>query len=349
MMDRGNQSIVALIPAYQPDSMLKTITEELLDKNFSVVVVNDGSGSHTSSVFESLPSDIQLLVHEKNKGKGAALRTGFSYIMEHYPDCYGVITVDADGQHAIQDVERVAKTMLEKENVLVLGSRELKGNVPFRSAIGNGLARFTFATASGKWLRDTQTGLRGIPVGWLSDLLKIEGNRYEYEINMLLWTAKEKREILEVKIETIYIENNQSSHFHPIRDALCVYARILKFAASSLGAFCIDYIMVLILRTLTWQLNAKISLLLSVVVARIISSAFNYVVNQKVVFRNHENKVKTATKYYITVVLLLVVNYILLSLFNLWIGVPLWIAKIVVEVMLWIASYNLQKYFVFRK
>lgn len=349
MMNRENHSIVVLIPAYQPDKQLITIVDALVEKNYSVVVVNDGSSVQTRTIFENLSSNAKLLEHEKNKGKGAALKTGFSYILENYLDCHGVITADADGQHAIQDIDRVAQSMLEKNNILVLGSREFKGNVPLRSAIGNALARFTFATASGKWLGDTQTGLRGIPATWLPELLKIEGDRYEYEINMLLWAAKEKRGISEIKIETIYIENNQSSHFHPIRDAICVYSRILKFAASSLGAFCVDYVLVLLLRAITWQLDAKVSLFLSVVIARIISSAFNYVVNQKIVFHNQEDKVKTAAKYYITVVCLLLANYLLLSLVNLWIGVPLWIAKIIVELLLWIASYNLQKYFVFRK
>lgn len=218
-----------LIPAYKPDERLIELVETLLKEKYEVLVVNDGSGKEYDSIFEKLNQNIVLLNHDKNKGKGRAMKTGFEYILNNFPESEGVITVDADGQHLPKDIEKVSKKMAEKPDKMVIGSRQFKGDVPLRSRFGNSVTKFVFAVVSGLRLSDTQTGLRGIPYSRLKEMSELEGERYEYEMNMLMHIAKNKIPVSEVFIETVYIEENASSHFNTIRDSAKIYKVIFKY------------------------------------------------------------------------------------------------------------------------
>lgn len=217
-----------LIPAYKPNMKMIELTETLLNEGYIITVVDDGSGEEFKEVFSSLNSKVKLLTHEVNKGKGCAMKTGFAYILENYPESQGVITVDADGQHLPEDIQKVKEKMLKNKNKIVIGSRLFKGEVPLRSRFGNSVTKFVFAVVSGLRLEDTQTGLRGIPYSLLKEMLSLEGERYEYEMNMLMYIAKKKIPLVEVPIETVYIEDNASSHFNTIKDSAKIYKAIFK-------------------------------------------------------------------------------------------------------------------------
>ena len=217
-----------VIPAYRPDQMLVELVDQLQSHGFEhIVVIDDGGGSEFESIFSALQGKAQLLVHPQNRGKGAALKTGMAYLLEALPEEVGTVTVDADGQHRLPDIVRVAEELMNHPDSLVLGVRSFtQAGVPLRSRLGNLLTRFVFWGLVGKYVRDTQTGLRGIPQAAMSELLTLKPDRYEYELEMLL--ACRRRSFRQVTIETVYLDGNRSSHFNPIADSLKIYATLFR-------------------------------------------------------------------------------------------------------------------------
>lgn len=210
--------VAILIPAYEPDAALAELVPQLKSHFEHVVVVDDGS-SRGSEVFDGLRVLVDtVLRHEVNRGKGAALKTGFAWIRERLPEVRTVVTVDADGQHRLADVLKVAAASLGHSDGLTLGVREFAGEVPFRSRLGNVWTRVLFRLLTGLAVRDTQTGLRGIPRGLFARMGEIPGDRYEYELRMLVDARSHAAPPLQIPIETVYLEGNGSSHYRPLRD-----------------------------------------------------------------------------------------------------------------------------------
>lgn len=347
--------MVVLIPAYQPDEQLVMLAKRFISEtDFHIIVVNDGSASDKKAVFDALPDSVTVLTHPQNCGKGRAMKTGMAYIQEHYPVDEGVVVVDADGQHLLPDVLRVCDALNEHPEALILGSRQFTGCVPFRSKFGNTVTRYVFALASGVMIHDTQTGLRAFKVAQIPELLALKGERYEYEMYMLLGFAEKRIPIHEVYIETVYLdEENSSSHFHPLRDSFRIYASILKFTASSLIAFFIDYILFLIA---TWILGQKVlehlpimiyAPIIANVFARVISASCNFLINRHIIFKSNESVLKTAIKYALLVLFILALNSLLLTILTSYLHIPNAVAKLMVEVILFGFSFAMQRFFVF--
>lgn len=339
--------IIVVIPAYKPGEKLLWVAAEILEQTeYSVLVVNDGSGSEYDSVFAQLPEQVTVLCHEVNRGKGAALKTAYAYIKTH-PEYTGVITADADGQHLVRDIMRVGDALQEQPDALILGSRKFVGDIPARSRFGNTLTRFVFRISSGVQVNDTQTGLRAFGTCRIEEMLAIEGQRYEYEMNVLLYCATKQVSIHELPIETVYENNNSGSHFHVIRDSVKIYAVILKFVSASVAAFVIDFVLLLLMKYFTRGLGRELSLLISVVSARVVSSLCNYSLNRRFVFAQGTRT--SILKYYILAITLLLLNYGLIWVLNVALPIPLAAAKIITELLLYPFSYIMQRRFVFAK
>lgn len=336
--------MIVVIPAYQPDEKLLRTVEELRAKtDYAIVVVDDGSTPDRQPVFASLDPDVTVLRHDVNRGKGRALKTAFAYIQERFPQNEGIVTVDADGQHLLGDIVRVSEAWAAHPDALVLGSRRFTGNVPFKSRAGNAITRKVFHISTGVKVFDTQTGLRAFAVNRIPMMLEMHGDRYEYEINVLLYATRHHVPILEVWIETVYIEDNASSHFHPVRDAWRIYKMILLFVASSLLSALVDYVLVLAFSAV-FAMQAQ-GLLLSVVLARVISSFLNYMLNRKFVFGDRSRR--SVLRYYLVAAGILLANYGLLSALSA--VLPLALAKLLVELALYPLSFYLQRKFVFAR
>jgi len=220
-----------LIPAYKPDMKLVELCDALLThEDLTLVVVDDGSGEEFKGVFASLDPRVKLITYPVNKGKGGALKTGIKYILDEKPECEFVITADADGQHRYEDIKKVIDASVERPGALVLGSRTFdESNVPARSRFGNTVTCFVFRLVSGVKLHDTQTGLRGFDRNGMQVFKDLAGDRYEYEMNVLLTAAFGGIPITESFIKTIYIEENKSSHFNPLKDSCRIYKCIFKY------------------------------------------------------------------------------------------------------------------------
>ena len=218
--------IAILIPAYQPDAKLLGLLDALRAEFPHIVVVDDGS-TEGQQVFDSLRDKVEaLLVHSANRGKGAALKTGLAWIRAHLPEIAGVVTADADGQHRPEDIRRVAEATATRKGGIVLGVRTFEGPIPFRSWWGNGWTRVLFRLLTGLAIRDTQSGLRGIPADMLDRMLALRGDRYEYETRMLVDARRHAQQPLQIPIKTVYHEGNRSSHYRPLRDTLLTQAAL---------------------------------------------------------------------------------------------------------------------------
>ena len=188
MTDTNKKRAVVLIPAYKPDERLIELTRELIvDNGLDVLLVDDGGQEKFAHIFEACKKlGAEVAVHAVNMGKGRALKTGINAAMLKWPDMAGIVTADADGQHTPKDILRLIDALHAHPDKLVLGSRAFTGNVPFKSLWGNRITRFVYALASGVKVGDTQTGLRALPVSSLPEMARIDGERYEYEMNVLL-------------------------------------------------------------------------------------------------------------------------------------------------------------------
>jgi len=267
-----------------------------------IVIVNDGSAEENLKYFPDTEKYPQctILTHEVNKGKGAALKTAFKYILDNYKDCAGVVTVDGDNQHKAADIFACAEAMCNSKGTLILGVRDFSlPHVPPRSRAGNRLTSFVFRTGCGLKISDTQTGLRAIPAEYLPIFLKTKGERFEYETNMLLEMKTYNIPFSEVKIETVYIEENKTSHFNPLRDSFRIYKLIFKFMLSSASATLLDLGLFFVLSLLFNKLGFGDSIFIPTAIARLISSFYNYMMNKNVVFKSNQNAKVTVVKYYI--------------------------------------------------
>ena len=343
------QPRIALIPAYEPGEKLIELAEQLHLSDLEVVVVDDGSGEAYRSVFNKTASFATVLVHEINKGKGSALKTGLSYIHENFPDSSVIVTLDSDGQHSVEDTVRVCDAALNNQSSLVLGCRRFKEGTPVRSWFGNTLTKLIYRLSTGVNVSDTQTGLRAFSAKLLPFMLSVSGTRYEYEMNVLLECSREGIPIKELEIKTIYFDNNSGSHFSAIKDSYRIYKEILKFAAASFIGFLVDYSLYSLLTLLTGGLGTTISVPLSNVLARLVSATVNYTLNKKYVFNCKGDVAKTATEYFTLAAIILVGNTLLLSFLTDSVGINKYLAKILTELAFLTLSWLIQKFIIFRK
>jgi putative flippase GtrA len=339
-----------LIPAYQPDEKLINLIHQLNEKcDYKIVIVDDGSGKKYAHIFmEAENLGCTVISYFPNMGKGVALKTGFLYINdlasgERVGEPDGVVCADCDGQHRVSDIIRIAEKTGQSKNTIVLGSRKFIGKVPVKSLLGNRLTSLTFFLATGIRISDTQTGLRGYSMDMLPWLSALKGSHYEYELNILLEAKKSNLTLREIEIDTIYLENNKSSHFRPFVDSVRIYLPLIKFGISSLTAGLIDFLALLILQQFTGNL------LFSVVTARVCSSIINFTANRFYVFDNQPNHTtgRSAVRYFSLVLFILGCNYGLMYFFTSVLNINLVLAKIMTETMLFVVSYQMQKLFVF--
>ncbi len=227
---------IIVIPTLNPSEKIWTVVEELKQQAFDTfIIANDGSDASKQYIFEELQQryHCHVLVHAQNKGKGAALKNAIAYAKDNF-ECVGVLTLDDDGQHLTKDVVACAKALEAHPDSLVLGVRDFtQPNVPPKSKLGNTITAHVIRAVCGLHLKDTQTGLRGIPRAHFDVFLQSKGDRFEYETSMLLDCARHKIAIEQVIIETVYIDNNSETHFHPIKDSFKVYKQIFGYYFSA--------------------------------------------------------------------------------------------------------------------
>ena len=348
---------VALVPAYEPDERLIGFTDRLHEEEFpQVVVVDDGSGERFRPLFDALAarSFCTVLRHESNRGKGAALKTGFAYIRERMPSVQGVVTADSDGQHDAADCRRLAAALAAGRDALYLGSRDFSHpDVPFFSRLGNRWSMVTFGLLHGQWLPDSQTGLRAFPVSLIPFLLDVPGERFEYEMGVLLAASRRRLPMVPVAIRTIYENGNAGTHYRPLLDTFrinrLVFAEFFRFAGVSLLSFALDRgLSSLFAATLAAVGADRCDMIwTSGFAARVLSAVFNFSMNRTVVFRAQGGLAAAAWRYALLCVAMIVLGDVGVSGLA-WAHVPRLVAKFVWGGLLYFVSFRIQSQCIFR-
>ena len=352
----NKENLIVIIPAYEPPMEFIAYAKEVSEFVKALVVVNDGSSREYDSVFAEISAieNVKYITYENNHGKGYALKQAFGYCAETFDEGDICVTADCDGQHAVEDLIRVAEASSEHPETLILGSRDFElANVPKRSKAGNTNIRRMFRLLYGLKLNDTQTGLRGFSVSLAKRFLEVRGERFEYEMEMLIWSQKNDVDILEVPIRTIYPENPEDhvSHFKTFTDSVKVVSVTLK----NLNWYILSSVLSAILDVLVFHLLASVILgdisalntLIATVVARIVSSILNFLLNKKLVFGGKSKR--SIYRYYILWLCQMGASYGLVFLFGNVLGLPMTPMKIVGDLFLAFCSYQIQRAWVFKK
>jgi len=351
--------VSVVLPSYNPGAQIISVIQRVINQGFSdVIIINDGSKDEISPLFDEAAKidGCTVLRHNENMGKGAALKTGMAYFLENRPDSLGIITIDDDGQHLPEDVKLCAETMTESGD-FVLGARNFnESSVPLKSRIGNKLSAKIFSASIGLDLADCQTGLRAIPKNFLNTFINVSGDRFEYETNMLIAAKKERFSITEVPISTVYIDGNKNTHFKPVRDSLKIMFQFVKYAQSSLISCAVDLLAFFIFLNLlsrhlffsSWNI-----IFFSTVMARLISSALNFLLNKNIVFKYSGKSVyKAVLKYYLLCVVSMLLSgnltAVLSYAFNISAAAVVTLIKVVVDIGLFVMNYYVQRKWVFK-
>ncbi len=352
-----NDYVPIIIPSYEPDEKLIKLLEELNKASLApIIVLDDGSEPERFGDFFKRAEEeygATVLRHAVNLGKGRALKDAFNYCLNEYPDLVGVITADSDGQHTPADILKCKKALLESPDALIMGVRDFdRAGIPARSVFGNKITSKVMSGLAGISVSDTQTGLRAIPADFMKLLMAVKGERFEFETNMLLSAKEEGISIKEVPIQTIYIEENKSSHFRPIQDSFMIYAVFGKFLVSSLSSSVLDMLLFALFCRLLRPIEG-LSLnyvMAATIMARVISAIYNFLINYKVVFKGKGSKLRAACRYIILAVIIMLLSGTLVSrLCSLMPGVLEVLIKIPVDCILFLLSFVVQREFVYKK
>lgn len=356
--------VAIVIPSLNPEPALQDYCGALRSITDSpILLVDDGSDAARRPIFDecakSVPG-VEVVRHDVNRGKGRALKTAFARLLAKYPALIGCVTADSDGQHAPEDVLRCIEAIRAQPDALVLGARDFsQSHVPWKSSFGNNGMRLFFRITTGRNFLDTQTGLRAIPADMMRELIDTPGERFEFESRMLL--VIHDRPLVQLPIRTIYENENKGTHFNPFSDStkicwllLCALVREFGlFIVASLLSFGVDIGMFWLLYYAVFNAESHAHLMLSIGLARVVSATFNYLVNRFVVFaessKRHAFGARAPYKYAALAIAMVVASYLLTKLGNaMFRGANLVVVKSVVDLLLFVASFLVQRVFVFR-
>lgn len=340
---------VVLVPAYEPDEKLLRMVEEGLAAGVPrFVVVDDGSPQRCGQWFQKLEAlGVSVCRHPKNRGKGEAIKTGIRYVLDTWPQCPGIVTADADGQHATADILKLLAALPDCPQGLLLGVRDFSGReAPLNSRLGNRVTSLVFRLLTRRRCPDTQTGLRGIPAALFPLALEAEGSRYEYEMNFLLEVAAQKREIRAVPIATIYLDGNRSSRFRVVRDSFLIYRRPLTFALVALLSTGVDFGAFYLILWLCFA-GDPAKALAATIPARVLSGVVNFVGNKTLTFRSQGKALPEMLRYLALFVAVMLLSGNLVA----WLSalpVPVLLVKAAVDAGLFVCNYWVERRWVFR-
>jgi len=339
-------NICILIPSLNPDENLTKLVDELCQYKWKkITIIDDGSSNETKKIFDNISkvSKITVISHDNNQGKGAALKTGFKNIKLHAKDSCGIITVDADGQHLVKDIVKIALAANNNKNAVIFGVRGFGANTPIASLIGNKSSRYLLDAMIGIKIDDCQTGLRYLPASVIEDLLILPSSGYDYELECLIKINNLEYNIIQIKIETVYIDSNKGSHFKGLVDSSKILLILSRYSAVSISSFGID----IFLFTLALSYNG--SILFATIFARILSGSFNFIFNKLLVFRSYDkNKLLKESTLYLC--LLGIIALMSASILALWEGSALHtilLFKVLIDTSLFFLSFYAQKNIIF--
>jgi glycosyltransferase involved in cell wall biosynthesis len=341
-----SQEYAFIIPSYNPDENLLKVVQSLRESTDEFIfVIDDGSKEETKHIFETLKKlqdpKLILLAHAINLGKGAALKTVFNHILVNYPNIIGVITLDSDGQHSPKDCIAIKEALKKEPKAFVLGYRTFSKDIPLKSYIGNNISKFVYKVILGYDFKDTQTGLRGLSRDFMRECLKITSNRFEFETEQLAYAAR-SLQIIEIPIETIYIQNNKSSSFRPLIDSFKIYFVLLRYSLSSIITAIVDFIVFML------SLSFGSGVFMANILARTVSIGVQFKLLDNYVFHTKStllNFILFALYVYIMGIVSIVLQINAVS----HLGLSVITAKVLIEGFLFFVNFAVLRLYLFTK
>lgn len=345
-----NKEVFVIVPTLNPNiKIMDKFIDELKNTFSNIVVINDGCEKKYDKYFETLEKEkIIVLKHVVNLGKGRAIKGATNYIFNKYDDCKVIVTADCDGQHTVKDILNCGQVALKNPDSLVIGVRDFKKSiVPWKSRCGNVITRNIFKIFIGLNISDTQTGLRAMSKKIALKFMNVGGERYEFETNTLIDCKIDDIKIIEEKIDTIYLDNNKESHFNPVKDSIMIYKLFAKYLFSAGSSFILDILLFTLFFKLLKNNDINNYILLGTILARIISSLYNYLINKKLVFKKFSSS--SLIKYFVLVVIQMFVSGLLVNYVSLLMSfiTPV-IIKIVIDVFIFIINFIIEREWVFK-
>ena len=339
---------IILIPALQPDERLIQMIHGLYERGFhKIAVTDDGSSDDRQKYFQEVEiMGVKVIHHSKKMGKGVALRSALRLADEKIGESDFYITADCDGQYSPEDIEKVAKELLENPDCFVLGVRtyERKKGKKVRFWLNSCQKLFFRITNHGKECPDPRSGLRGFPASLKKLALCTEGKSYDYELNFLD-AAIQKTPVVVVPISSETHNINETSHFRPVVDLLGMYLKFWKYLFTSNVATVFDLVFFIIFESLFSKLGT-ISIFVATICARAISGSVGYILNRYISFQSKLNPGREMVRYSIVFVCQMAASGILVSLLSV-IPIPTVIVKAIIDTILFFVVYNIQKNWVF--
>ena len=342
--------VSAVIPVYDPDEDFLDAVWAILKKGFHrVIIVDDGSAPDKRGYFEKVGKDERCVVlrHSAHLGRGRALKTAFNYFVENCGEDVGVVTADGDNNYGVEDIWRCAEELVRKPECLVLGIRDFDfSGMPKLNALGNKITAWVFKYICGIKVSDAQTGLRGIPTEFVKRLLTVSGERFDFETNMLLESDVEDIPISEFEVKE-YRGGAKRTYYNPTLDSIKVYKTILTYLFSSTAATVVDILAFAVLNAMMNEVEPKQRLLVATIIARVISSALSFAVNRRLVFKAKDDVRDTGLRYFALSAAKLALSYGGIYLLSGKLHLAATPAKIITDALLGIASFKLQREWVF--
>jgi len=335
-----------VIPAYNPDQqLLHVIANIQQESTHTIFVIDDGSNKETQKIFTTIREEYKNVIvvrHIINLGKGAALKTIFNYILSNYPQIDGVVTLDSDGQHSTKDCIHILQTLETNVNSFVLGHRTFSKDIPLKSYIGNNISKFIYKIILGRSFKDTQTGLRGISKDFMKQCLSIKSNRFEFETEQLAIAVNNDIHIIEIPIETIYIENNKASSFRPLIDSFRIYFILFRYGLSSIITAIVDFVIFMI------ALSFGTNILISNMLARTVSIGIQFNLLDKFVFHT-KSKIMSFILFALYVYVMGIISAMTQISIIEHLNISIITAKILVEGILFFINFAFLRLYIFTK
>lgn len=344
--------IIIVIPAYNPDGKMLELIRDLRADGFrKMIVVNDGSRPDEEIVFENAREeyDCDILTHAVHLGKGRAIKNAFNFILTHYPQCAGVITVDAMGQYSVEDVNRCAEEMNINPGELILGSRDFtSASLPKKSRRMNTFTSKAIQILCGIKVTDTTTGLRGLSKELVESFITVSGENFDYEMNCLLESKERDVKIHQFPIVVNYTQDNITSHFNPLVNSPKIYLVFLRYTITSIVAYVADLLLFALFTGAFHKHFPNNYIILGTVLARCVSATINFFLTKYAVFANEEMKTGVAMfRFYFLAAIQMFASAMGVTYLYRLLHVTAILLKVLVDMILFMLCFQIQREWVF--
>lgn len=218
------ENVLVVIPAFNAARSVRNVVAGSREFMRDVMVVDDGSSDETAAVAKAAGATV--VRHPQNRGKGAALKTGFAYALEHGYDA--VITLDADGQHLPGEIPEFLRSREETHADLIIGGRaHLFGAMLPRRRMANRFSAWTIARASRTGVTDSQSGFRLYSANLLRSV-RLRTDGFDLESEVIVRAGLGGFKVITTPIELGFVDGLSTSHYKPLKDTLRIAWTVLR-------------------------------------------------------------------------------------------------------------------------